>query len=168
MVDSMRLKILFSCLVLSLMAVPVEAISKTQENAIKDHCAAMQESLRSVQKSDARTRVYLGSRYETILNQFVTPLNMRLVENNMSTVELIESQNNLANTRTKFTNDYIEYQQKLEELVAVDCKKAPGEFYDKLAEVRKGRKKVEQDTQKMRKLIDEYKQLVVKLKGGLK
>ena len=149
-------------------AVPaVSALSKTQEAGISDHCETIREDLKTVQKSDARARVYLGGRYETILNKYVTPLNVRLVENSMSTAKLIESQNTLTSSKSKFTNDYVEYQQKLEELVAVDCKKEPASFYEKLKVVREERKKVEKDVQKMRSALTEYTELVVKLKEGL-
>lgn len=142
-------------------------LSKTQEAAIVDHCATIKESLKTVQKSDARARVYLGGRYETILNKYITPLNVRLVENSLSTTSLIESQNTLASSKAKFANDYVDYQQKLEELVAVDCKNNPTEFYEKLDGVRQKRKKVEQDVQKMRRVLAEYVDSVGKVKEKL-
>ena len=145
----------------------VSAASKAQEAAVVDNCEKIRENLKSIQKSDARTRVYLGGRYETILNKYVVPLNLKLVENNMSTTGLIEAQNNISTRKTKFSTNYVEYQQKLEELVATDCKKEPGVFYDRLTVVRQKRKKVEEDTQKMRNEINAYVSLVTKLKEGL-
>ncbi|MBR3052210.1 hypothetical protein IKG60_01130 [Candidatus Saccharibacteria bacterium] len=140
------------------------AITKTQEAAIADHCSAVKESLKAVQRSDARARVYVGGRYETILNKFVMPLNVWLVEKNMSRADLIESQNTIAQLKLKFANDYVEYQQGLEQLVAMDCKTQVSAFYDKLVQVRTKRKAVEQDMQKVAKALDEYKVRVGKLK----
>ena len=149
-------------------AVPaVSALSKTQEAGISDHCETIRENLKTIQKSDARARVYLGGRRETIMNRYVTPLNVRLVENSMSTTSLIESQNTLTSNKSKFTNDYVEYQQKLEELVAMDCKSDPAGFYEKLKVVRDERKKVEKDVQKMKTALSEYVELVGKLKEKL-
>ena len=142
----------------------VGAISKTQETAISDHCDAMREDLKNVQRADARARVYIGGRYETILTKFVVPMNLWLVEKNMSRADLIESQNAISEAKTSFVNDYVDYQQGLEQLVALDCKNEPEKFYDKLVRVRQKRKKVEQDMQKMAKNLDEYKGRVVKLK----
>ena len=138
--------------------------SKAQETAISDHCVAIKESLRVVQRNDARARVYLGGKYETVLNKYVTPLNVRLVENNLSAVNLIESQNGLASNKSKFADDYVEYQQKLEELVAMDCKNSPSEFYKKLENVRQKRKKVEQDVQKIKNVLNDYLDMVEKMK----
>ena len=142
----------------------VSAITKAQETAIVDHCAAMKEDLKNVQRADARARVYIGGRYETILTKFVMPLNVALVEQNLSRADLIESQNIIAETRTNFSNDYVDYQQGLEQLVAKDCKTQASNFYDKLVRVRQKRKKVEQDTQKMKSVLDEYRARVKKLK----
>ena len=154
-------------LVASLVALPVSAISESQENAIKSHCEAIREDLKKVQKTDARTRVYLGGYYETILTKFVTPLNVRLVENNLSSADLVENQNKIAEAKTLFADDYVGYQQGLEELVLIDCKKEPGKFYDKLEKVRQKRKIVEQDTLKIRNLMSEHLRLANQLKGKL-
>lgn len=149
------------------LSLPVGAISKAQEAAIRDNCESIRDDLKNVQKSDARARVYLGGRFESILNEYVVPLNMRLVENNLSTTGLIESQNTIASGKLKFANEYVEYQQRLEELVAMDCKSNPGEFYDKLTSMRRKRKRVEQDVQELRTAIGEYAKRVTKLKGDL-
>ena len=156
--------IIFCMICLVGMAPGVMGLSKTQEAAIMDHCAVMKESLKAVQKNDARTRVYLGGRFEMILNKYVTPLNVRLVENSLSTASLIESQNLLTESKTKFANDYINYQQKLEELVAVDCKANPKEFYEMLDGARQKRKIVEQDVKKIRTALTEYVDLVGKVR----
>lgn len=132
-----------------------------------DHCEAMREDLKTVQRVDARARVYIGGRYETILSKFVMPLNLWLVEKNMSRADLIEGQNKIAEAKTVFINDYVDYQQGLEQLVAVDCKTEATRFYDKLVRVRQKRKKVEQDMQKMMALLEEYKTNVTKMKENV-
>ena len=162
-----RIVVLICLIVVGCLALPAGAISEEQKAGIVDHCETIRESLKIVQRSDARARVYLGGKYEMILNKYVTPLNVRLVENNLSTTSLIESQNTLASGKAKFANDYVEYQQKLEELVAMDCKNNPAEFYEKLEGVRQKRKKVEQDVQKMKSALTEYVDLVGKLKEKL-
>ena len=142
----------------------VSAISKAQETAIVDHCEAIKEDLKNVQRSDARARVYIGGRYEGILSDYIMPLNLWLVEKNMSKANLIESQNKIAEMKTNFANDYVNYQQGLEQLVAIDCKNQATAFYDKLVRVRQKRKKVEQDVQKMASELNDYKAKVAKLK----
>ena len=139
-------------LVASVTTVPVFAISEVQETAIVNHCESIINSLKTVQRNDSRARVYLGRYYENILNKFITPLNVRLVENNLSNADLISNQNDFAKTRTNFMIDYVEYQKDLEDLVATNCKESPEVFYEKLVKTREKRGLVAKDTAKLRKL----------------
>ena len=146
---------------------PVMAVSEAQETVIKERCESIKDNLKEVQRADARMRVYLGGLYDEILANFITPLNVRLVENNLSTPELVENQNKIVDTKTLFVNDFVSYQQGLEELVLMNCKNEPGEFYNKLDKVRQKRKIVEQDTLRMRTLISNHVKLATQLKGKL-
>ena len=160
-------------LAVSLVGVPVGAVPEEnategkRDSAIMEHCEEIKESLKNIQKADARARVYLGRYYETILTDYIKPLNVRLVENNLSSASLVENQNKIADTKTLFTDDYIGYQQNLEELVTMDCKNNPENFYNKLEKVRQKRKIVEQDTLKMRNLLSEHVNLADNLKKEL-
>ncbi len=155
-----RFLILILVFVLGLVSVPVSAISENQKSAIVDNCDSIKISLKKVQKDDARLRVILGGKYEMILTNFITPLNMRMVENGISSAELVENQNDFSSNKTIFSNDYIKYQQDLEELIAIDCKNKPEEFYEKLETVRQKRKIMEQDTLRMRSLLTQHVTLV--------
>ena len=161
------MKILVLCLLSAFVALPVSAMSETQETAVKERCDTIKETLKEAQKDDARARVYLGAFYETILTDFITPLNVRLVENNLSTPELVENQNKIAETRVLFMNDFVNYQQDLEELTSMNCREKSEDFYNKLVKVRQKRKIVEQDTLKMRSLISEHVKLANQIKGKL-
>lgn len=147
----------------------VSAVELTDEQstAVITHCDTIKEDLRKVQKEDSRVRVYLGGYYEIILTKFITPLNVRLVENNLSSAGLVENQNKYVEARILFVNDFVSYQQALEELVNMSCKEEPGEFYDKLQLVQQKRKIMSQDVLKMRNLISEHVKLVNNLKGRL-
>ncbi len=137
-----------------------------QKTVIVDHCDTMKDSLKSLQRTDSRARVYLGRYYETILSDFIVPLNLRLVENNISNTKLIDNQTNFVARRTSFNNDYVSYQQSLEELVNINCKTEPEKFYEKLLVTREKRKIVKKDVTKMRGLTDEQKKLVEELRDG--
>ena len=142
-------------------------VTEEQRTTIVDHCDTMKDSLKSLQRTDSRARVYLGRYYETILTNFITPLNVRLVENNISNTKLLDNQTNFAAKRGDFVNDYISYQQALEELVNTNCKSEPENFYKRLLIARDKRKTVKKDVTKMRSLTDEQKKLVEELRDGL-
>ena len=159
-----KVLLVVGCVVACVFAVPVSALTEEQEKAIPDYCETIRENLKKVQKQDARTRVYLGGYYETILTKFITPLNLRMVENNLSDPGLIENQSKMAEAKATFVNDYVHYQQELETLVGMDCKKEPKVFYEQLTLARKVRKKVEQDVAKMRSILASHVKLVQELR----
>ena len=131
---------------------PVFAISEERKNVISERCEIIRDNLKDVQRSDSRVRIYLGRYYETILNKFMIPLNLRLVENNLSETDLIKNQNDFNEARTDFINNYVTYQKSLEELVMSDCKADPESFYNKLVDVRQKRATVNDEANKLRKL----------------
>ena len=159
-----KLVALVGLVALSFFAMPVNAISDEQKAEIKDRCETIRESLKTVQKNDSRTRVFLGARYETLLSKYITPFNIKMVENNMSASGLVENQTQFAEDKVVFANDFVSYQKHLEELIAIDCKNEPEKFYEKLVKVRQKRATMEQDVLKMRNLISEH----VKLVNGVK
>lgn len=163
-------KIVLFCAMFGLMILwtsPVEAISAVQKDAIVNRCETIREELRDLQHVDSRTRVYLGRYYETILTKFITPLNVRLTENMLSTDSFVNNQNGFVKARTNFTIDFIEYQKGLEDLVAINCKTEPEKFYEKLVAVREKRQIVASDTAKLKKLVNEQLVLVTALKEKL-
>lgn len=147
---------------------PASAISEGQKVAIVEKCDTIKDSLRNVQRFDARTRVFFGSHYETVLSKFITPLNLRLVENNMSEANLLENQNDYSVAKGNFVADYISYQQGLEELVAMNCKDEPERFYEKLNDVREKRAKMGTDIVRMRDLTLVNLRLATNVLEGLK
>lgn len=142
----------------------MSAIESGQKASIVDHCDEIRENLKNVQKKDRQTRVYLGRIYETVLNKFETPLNLRLVENNMSDANLLENQGKFAEERKAFMDNYVSYQQLLEETIAIDCKNEPEKFYDSLKLTRSGRKLLSRNVTKLRELITEQVKIVLHIK----
>ena len=142
-------------------------LAAEHRSAVVDHCESIRNDLRNLQRMDSRTRVYLGRYYETILTKFVTPLNLRLVENNLSDVKLIENQTNLATARSNFADDFTKYSQTLEELIGIDCKNEPERFYERLVVTRDRRAKVNKDARKIRELTNEQVTLVKGLEDRL-
>jgi hypothetical protein len=154
-------------IIIVVFAAPVSAISDSQKNNIVENCESIKDTLKTIQHQDSRTRVYLGRYYETILSKYITPLNVRLVENNILNNDLIENQDSFSKMRNSFIIDFIEYQRRLDELVAMDCKSSPESFYNKLVKVRERRKVVESDTSVMKELMKSQLTLVKELKGKL-
>ena len=143
------------------------SLSETQSAAITTHCDALKRDLQKVQKDDSHARVYLGGHFETINSKFVIPLNTRLVENTLSTPELVNNQNDLTKAKATFVSDFIDYQKELETLVNIDCKAEPAQFYKTLEKARAKRKTVASDVTKIRQLLKTHETTIITLKDTL-
>lgn len=144
-----------------------DGITKEQSEKIVNRCIAIKGDLVDLQHRDARAWDHLSHYYEKVLISYITPLNVALISNGISNIELVENQSVFTEFKTKFTSDYVAYQKSLEKLVAIDCKSEPEVFYKKLGDTRLGRKKVADDVTKLRGLMATQVTLVEGLKENL-
>ncbi|MBQ8996529.1 hypothetical protein IJ095_00670 [Candidatus Saccharibacteria bacterium] len=128
-------------------------LSSKKRDQISENCGSIRQSLKLLQRSDARTRTYYGAIYETALSKYITPLNLRLVKNDLSSVALINLQTALATSRSNFSADYIDYSKSLEELIAIDCRLEPETFYNKLVSTREKREVLQDDVKTISTLL---------------
>ena len=146
---------------------PASALSETQSGAIVQGCASIKQSLRALQRTDARTRSYLGMSYEELLTDFITPLNLRLINTNQPNANLTTIHSNIIETRKRFISEYTTYSQALEVLVSADCYGHPDDFYNKLQDTKRKRASLSGTTTTLRNLLSEYLTAVRKLKTTL-
>lgn len=143
------------------------AISTQQSDAIVQNCNQIKQSLVKLQHADSRTRTYLGSAYEAISGRFITPLNLRLIRNNIPSAELFRIQNDFVAAQTDFRNKYVDYMRELENLIAADCSAHPEDFYNLLTSVRNKREELRLSTKKISDLASEQYKTVEELKETL-
>lgn len=144
---------------------PVSALSSDQESAITQYCATTKQSLKTLQRTDARTRAYLGSAYESLLSNFITPLSLRLTSANQPSASLADLHGTIVDVRQDFIREYTEYSQSLEELIATDCYSSSETFYNKLTETRKKRSTLSTTTTNLRNLLSEHLTAVRKIES---
>ena len=133
--------LLTTLIVFSLVPKPVfaEEISEQKLSNIETNCASIKESLKRTQNADKNTRISLGRTYQTLLSDFITPLNVRLVKNNRFDAKLADTQTVFSADREEFNQTYITYSQEFENLLSIDCKAEPKKFYEQLQKTRKAR-----------------------------
>lgn len=141
-------------------------LTDEQTGAISQNCASIKQQLRTLQRTDARTRSYLGSAYEKALSDFIAPMDVRLINAGQPNSSLTELHSKIISVRQDFIHDYTAYSQSLEELINQDCQNNPAEFYHKLAETREKRATLAKTNDKLRKLLSDHLTAVQKLKKG--
>lgn len=142
-------------------------ISDEQKNAIVNYCDTIRGNLDLVRHEDSRARTYLGAYYETILSSYMTPLTLRLVKNNLINANLTQNKIDFANQKSQFSSHFKVYQDSLYELINIDCKNRPDEFYEKLEQVRKERAVVRKDITKLNSYLKDHQTLVEEFKETL-
>lgn len=143
-------------------------LTKEQAAKLSESCGTIRQNLKNLQRTDSRTRTYFGAIYETVSTKFLKPMNLRLVNNDLSSSDLIDIQTSLASARTDFSDDFITYSKSLEELIAIDCRLEPDNFYQKLLETREKRARVAADVKTINNLLTNIAKHTEQLKESLK
>lgn len=157
--------VIFSVIFLS---ANVFAVSETQSKYIAKNCKRIRETLKGIQRADTSSRTdYLPMIYDTMLSDFIIPVNTRLLKNEQENDQLTKNQEDFIKTYSNFKTDFVTYSRSMEELLAIDCENDPESFYSKLEVVRTDRGYVDLDVQKMNRLIEKQKQYINKLGESL-
>ena len=142
-------------------------LTEKQSASIVSYCNTVRQDLKNLQRSDARARTYFGSIYETIFSKYLKPLNLRIVNNDLSNSTLLKLQSNFAEARTDFSEDYIKYSKSLEELISIDCRQDPESFYNKFVSTREKRAVVASDIKTINDLLTSIIKNTEQLKESL-
>jgi len=142
-------------------------LNDTERGNISMNCASIQTSLKNVQRNDSKTRVILGTNYQTLLSNYISPLNIRLIKNNLPDSTLISIQSETITSRNSFTNLFVTYSQHLESLISIDCKNQPDTFYSELENVRFLRSQLEESVNKVNIALSNHLKSVNQLREKL-
>lgn len=142
-------------------------LNDTERGNISMNCASIQTSLKNVQRNDSKTRVILGTNYQTLLSNYISPLNVRLIKNNLPDSTLISIQSEAITSRNSFTNLFVTYSQRLESLISIDCKNQPDTFYNELENVRFLRSQLEESVNKVNTALSNHLKTVNQLREKL-
>ena len=142
-------------------------LNDTERGNISMSCASIQTSLKNVQRNDSKTRVIIGTNYQTLLSNYISPLNVRLIKNNLPDSTLISIQSETITSRNSFTNLFVTYSQRLESLISIDCKNQPDTFYNELENVRFLRSQLEESVNKVNTALSNHLKTVNQLREKL-
>ena len=135
---------------------PKAKLTDDQRGEISMNCSSIKSSLKKLQVSDAKIRSLLGANYQTMLNSYITPFNLRLVKNNQNLGGLSDLQSNFVLQKNDFNSFYITYSQQFENLLSIDCQKNPDDFYNQLIITRESRKELNQKVEDLTKTVEKY------------
>lgn len=164
----MKRSLLFFAVFLTLAVSPVtraESVPLTDQYiaSIKAGCTDALQGILRVQKSEAATRVNRGREYESLL-RLVAAFNSRVVLNKQEAPALTSTAARMQTKFTTFREHYLDYADKVDATLEINCKTAPVTFYDNLTAAREARARVATDIKDMDTLLDEYQKGLNELK----
>lgn len=162
-----RAVLLFSVFLTVIASPMARAEGDPLTESIKSGCSSALRGILQVQKTEAATRVNRGREYESLL-RLVAAFNSRVVLNKLDAPILTGATSRLQERFTSFQENYLEYADKIDVTLEINCKQAPLTFYDSLTAAREARQKVATDIIEMEKLLDEYQGGLNTLKDQLK
>lgn len=141
---------------------------------IKNSCPTAIATLNQIHANDAPVYVNRNQAYFSISDKLITRLNSRLALNRFDTTSLVRIASDYSGALSQFRSTYKQYDNSMADLIRMNCSRQPVGFYDKVAETRELRMKVNQAIKKLHTKIDEYREAVntfesqhaAKLKGG--
>ena len=165
---NMRLRYFLPVAFALLTTTSANALSDDQRGAISQHCASIRQSLKSLQLADDNLRNTISPIYHNLQTNFITPLNLRLVRNNIPAAGLTEIQSSINRERDTFSRQFIHYNQDMEHLIDIDCQNNPDGFYTQLESARNSRVELANTVQRINALLSKYSESVYNLKpiGG--
>lgn len=147
--------------------VSAKTLGEEQKGLISTNCASIKLQLQNVEKYGSKSRQHIGAQYESLLTNLIMNLNLRLVKNNRSNGEIADQQSRLSSERETFKSKFTDYSRDLESLKNTDCKSDPQQFYDKLRTVRDKRNEISSSMQRIREIIGQHRESVMKLREEL-
>jgi hypothetical protein len=145
-------------------------ISEEKRQVISTNCQTAQVTLQQIEYNDAAARVNRGQGYETILNKYMTPLNVRVTgsQNHASTAAtLTDITARYQQALKTFKKNYDNYDDSITKTTHFNCSKKPENFYNLLDITRQEREKLNENITALDQLAAEYIEAVSKFKDSL-
>jgi hypothetical protein len=148
--------IIFSVVAFSTPAQAVDPIEDSRIDLIRSVCISSQGAMQRVLVSDRVTRINRGRAYEDTL-KLLAAFNSRASLNTYNVSDLVANTSSLETQFGKFKTQYLDYEQKLKVVIAVDCKEQPAEFYNNLQRARASREALQVTISDIDKTLVEYR-----------
>ena len=133
--------------------------------AISQNCSIIRERLRRIESAGAKSRVYLGTQYESIYSGLMSNFSLRLMRNGIANQDIADQQASFESERERFRNDFIGYSQELQTLIATDCRNEPEKFYQQLEKTRAKREDIAKSINRMNEIIAKHRKTILDIRG---
>lgn len=124
--------------------------------SIKANCQQARASLAQLHANDALAYINRNQTYFSISDKMMARLNSRLALNRYDATQLVRTASDYNTALTRFRSTYKLYDDMVSDLLKMDCRKQPVEFYDRVSDARDQREKVHGAVLQLKMLIGQY------------
>lgn len=168
-----RLMIVAAALAASLvMSAHVEAqeaeLSPEHRSHIVANCATIKSTLTRIHTNDGPTYVNRNQTYFSISDKLIARFNGRLALSSYDMTQFSRLARDYNAALSSFRIIFGRYDDSMKDLLKIDCKKQPQEFYDAVLAARERRNELHEAVARINTMIDQYGQAVTALDGELK
>lgn len=143
-------------------------LDQNRIGAISQNCSIIRERLRRIESAGAKSRVYLGTQYESVYSGLMSNFSLRLMRNGIANQDIADQQASFASERERFRNDFIGYSQELQTLIDMDCRNEPEKFYKQLEKTRAKREDIAKSIDRMNEIIAKHRRSIVDIRDELR
>lgn len=155
-------------LIVALLAVPLVSVSvvRAQEASpmisqekitkIRDRCIENQAALNQLHQTDLFLRNNRGELYQTISEKLMVPFSRRLAANQLDGGVFLDLSASFRTEYITFNRAFIDYDNALTKVLAVDCTREPVAFYNELLNAREKRQVLSTSNQALMDIIRRY------------
>lgn len=132
---------------------------------IKSNCPAALSTLARIHANDAPVYINRNQTYFSVSDKLMAKLNSRLTLNRYDATGLVKTASEYNAQLIKFRSAYKDYDDTMTDLLRMNCRLQPVSFYDRVADARAKRQKVNDIITQLKSLIDQYDQEVASFKS---
>jgi len=162
-------RIVIGLLLALLVVVPISQVNaqtEQQKALVVERCSLVKQYLDKQRRRDLVSRINRGHDYQALIDQ-QQALVSRLKNNGMDSAQFEKHLGELKSAFEGFRAAYSSYDDSLGDLIGVDCKKDPDNFFEALNNTRKLRNEVGQKTLQIGIILSIQRELIVDLKNHL-
>lgn len=119
-------------------------------------CQQVKTRLKEIKVRDAVDRVNYGQNYESLKNNVMLPTNTRLVANQYKPVELLSITDEYEKTLNQFRHDYIIYEEKMSEVLELQCQQGSDSLMGRIEQLRQLRQPLNSQLKRLNQLAVNY------------
>ncbi len=129
-------------------------------------CSQLHTNLKELEARDLVSRTNMGREYENIDKQ-ISAFTERVQNNNYNNQSFLDLQTQYKSAVNQFRAAYVQYDDSINELIAIDCQSKPSDFLTTLDKTKTLRTAVNDKVTSVSSILSQYREQMVQLQNNV-